>query len=306
SSQPALMILLCAVGLVLLIACVNLANLLFARAAGREKEVGIRFALGASRARLLRQFSTESVWLALLGGALGLLVAYASLGLLPLAGDVLPRVGQVRIDGWVLLFTAGVSTITGVLFGVLPALQSSRSGKLNQSLKEGGRTGHASEGATRLREGLVVGEVALAFVLLIASGLALRSLHRLLHVDGGFATEHILTFVVSLPDSYDPQPDPARQGAPPRVAAFYRDIVERIEHLPGVKAAGAGSTLPLRGDNWGKFFTPLDRALPASTDAVPHARYRAISGDYFQALGIRLIKGRLLDEHDQAGRGPAI
>jgi putative ABC transport system permease protein len=306
SSQPALMILLCAVGLVLLIACVNLANLLFARAAGRQKEVGIRFALGASRARLLRQFITESVLLSLLGGALGLLVAYASLGLLPLAGDVLPRVGQVRIDGWVLLFTAGVSTITGVLFGVLPALQSSRSGMLNQSLKEGGRTGHASEGASRLREGLVVGEVALAFVLLIASGLALRSLHRLLHVDGGFATEHILTFVVSLPDSYDPQPDPARQGAPPRVAAFYRDIVERIEHLPGVKAAGAGSTLPLRGDNWGKFFTPLDRALPTSTDTVPHARYRAVSGHYFQALGIRLIKGRLLDEHDQAGRAPAI
>ena len=305
-ARPALMVLLGAVGLVLLIACVNLANLLFARSAGRQREIAIRSAVGASRLRLLRQFFTESVLLASLGGALGLGLAYASLGLLPLAGDVLPRIGQVRIDGWVLLFTAGLSLATGILFGMLPALQNSQGPKLSESLKEGGRTGQAGASASRVRNGLVVGEIALAAILLIASGLAIRSFQRLLHVDGGFATQHILTFQVSLPSSYDPQPDPTRIGAPPPVAAFYREMVDGVEHLPGVKFAGAGSTLPLRGDNWGKYFTPLDRALPTSIDTVPHVQYRSVSGHYFQALGIRLIKGRFLEDHDQSSTAPVL
>jgi predicted permease len=298
--RPALMILLAAVGLVLLIACVNLANLLLARSAGRRKEIGIRSALGASRGRLLRQFLTETVLLALLGGATGLGLAFFSLRLLPLAGDVLPRVTHVRLDDWVLAFTAALSLATGLLFGLLPALQNAANKEVSASLKEGGRSGQAGQSRGALHAGLVISEVALAVVLLIGSGLAIRSLQRLLNVDRGFTPQHVLTFQVSLPQSYDPNPDALRIGAPPQVAAFYREFLERIEHLPGVKSAGAGSTLPLRGENWGKLFTPLDKPLPTSIDEVPHVQYRSIAGHYFQALGIHLIKGRLLDERDRA------
>jgi len=306
AARPGLSILLGAVGLVLLIACANLANLLLARSAGREKEIGIRSALGASRARLMRQFMTESLLLSGVGGVLGLVLAYFSLDLLPLAGDVLPRVKQVRVDGWVLLFTAVVAVATGLLFGLLPALNSSRARKLNQSLRAGGRTSQPGAGSNRVRNGMVVLEVAMALVLLIASGLALRCLHAYFKVDAGFSSEHVLTFDVSLPNSYDPQPDPARVNAAPRVAAFYRDMLEGIERLPGIKAAGATSSLPLQGESWTKYFTPLDRPLPTSLEKVEHAQYRSVDGRYFAALGIRLIKGRLLDEHDQPNSLPVV
>jgi putative ABC transport system permease protein len=299
-ARPALLVLLGAVGLVLLVACVNLANLLFARVSGRQKEIGIRSALGASRRRLLQQFMTESLLLAGLGGSIGLALAYFSLKLLPLTGDVLPRIQLVRVDGWVLFFTSVVSVATALLFGLLPALESSRNNKLNYSLKEGGRTSHAGSGSRRIRGVLVISEVALALVLLIASGLALRSLQRLLKVDPGFSPERVLTFDISFPQSYDPEPNPARIGAPPRLAAFYREAQARLEQLPGVKAAGAASGLPLEGENWGKFVTVLDRPLPTSLDKVDHVNYRVVSGRYFNALNIRLIKGRFLDDHDQA------
>ncbi|HLW52316.1 MAG TPA: ABC transporter permease [Candidatus Angelobacter sp.] len=304
-SRPALLVLLCAVGLVLLIACANLANLLLARFSGREKEIGIRSALGASRGRLVRQFITESLVLALISGAIGLALAYFSLGLLPMAGSVLPRIDQVRVDGWVLLLTGAVSVVTGLLFSLIPALQSSRSVKLNESLKEGGRTGHGV-GNGRLRGGLVISEVALALVLLIASGLAIRSLQKLFDVDSGFSRGQMLTFDVSLPDAYDPQPDPARLGSPPRVAEFFRETVEGIEHLPGVKAAGIISNLPLNGENWSKFFVALDRPLPSSLDATDHVQYRAVYGHTFGALGVHLVNGRFLDEHDQATTTPSV
>ena len=306
AARPGLFILLGAVGLVLLIACVNLANLLLARSAGREKEIGIRSALGASRARLMRQFITESLLLSGLGGALGLVLAYFSLDLLPLAGDALPRVKQVRVDGWVLLFTAVVAVATGLLFGLLPALNSSRAGKLNQSLRAGGRTSQAGAGNNRVRGVLVVVEVAMALVLLIASGLALRCLDAYFKVDAGFSPDHVLTFDVSLPNSYDPQPDPTRINAPPRVAAFYRDMIDGIQHLPGVKAAGAASSLPLQGDTWTKYFTALDHPLPTSLEKVEHTKYRSVDGRYFAALRIRLIQGRLLDEHDQPKTMPVV
>ena len=298
-TRPALMILLGAVGLVLLIACVNLANLLLARSAGRQKEIAIRAALGASSSRLLRQFITESILLSLLGGSLGLVLAYLSLRLLPLAKDVLPLMSQIHLDGWVLLFTLGISLLTGVLFGLIPGLQNSRSRKLNESLKEGGRTSEEG-GRNRLRTGLVISEVALAMVLLIGSGLAIRSFQRILHVDPGFDSSGILTFSVVLPQSYDPDPDPRRIGAPPQVASFYEQLLERIEQIPGVKAAGAASSLPLQGENWTKLFVALDRPLPTSFDDTPNTQYRSVAGDYFKTLGIRLIKGRLLDDHDQA------
>ncbi|HEY6253191.1 MAG TPA: ABC transporter permease [Candidatus Angelobacter sp.] len=299
-TRPALMVLLGAVGLVLLMACVNLANLLLARSAGRQKEIAIRSALGADRGRLLRQFITESVMLSLLGGSLGLALAYLSQRLLPLAKDVLPLMTQIRLDGWVLLFTLGISLLTGVLFGLIPALQNSRSRKLNESLKEGGRTSEEGGGRSRLRAGLVISEVALAMVLLIGSGLAIRSFQRILRVDAGFDSSGLLTFAVNLPQSYDPQPDPMRIGAPPKVAEFYQQLLQRMEQIPGVKAAGATSSLPLQGENWGKLFAALDRPLPTSFDDTPHIQYRPVAGDYFKTLGIRLLKGRLLDESDQA------
>lgn len=295
-----LVVLLCAVSFVLLIACVNLANLMLARSAARQKEIAIRTALGAGRKRLIRQFITESILLSLLGGALGLGLANLCLRLLPLTKDLLPRVQQVKLDGWVMLFTFVISVLTGVLFGLLPAFQSSRTLRLNETLKEGGRTSDAS-GRNGVRSGLVVAEVALAFLLLIACGLALKSFGQLMRVNRGFDPSHVLSFMVNLPDSYGRQePDPRQFGAPPKVAAFFQEFLPRIEQLPAVKAAGAVSSLPLAGENWIKFFVPLDRPVPASMDKVTTAQYRAITGHYFEALGIRLLKGRLLNEHDQA------
>src|ERR1700704_474498 len=255
--RPALIILLAAVGFVLLIACVNLANLMLARSAGRQKEIAIRSALGAGRRRLLRQFLTESILLSLVGGALGLALAYFCLELLPLARNILPRMQQIRLDSWVLLFTFATSVVTGILFGLLPALQNSRVTRLNHALKEGGRTSE-SGASGRIRASLVITEVALALVLLLSSGLALKSFIRLMHVDTGFEPGHVLSFSVNLPQSYDPDPDPRRIGAPPRVVAFFQQLLPRIEQLPGVRAAGAVSNLPLKGENWTKLFVPLD------------------------------------------------
>jgi len=297
--RPALLILLGAVGFVLLIACVNLANLMLARSAGRQKEIAIRGALGASRRRLLRQFITESILVAFIGGAIGLGLAYLCLGLLPLAKDFLPRVEYIHLDAWVLLFTVALSLLTGVLFGLLPAFQNSRTRQLNETLKEGGRTSEAS-GNHAVRKGLVISEVALALVLLIGSGLALKSFARLMHVDAGFDSAQVLTFTVSLPQVYDPQPDLRRVGAPQRVVTFFQETLSRIERLPGVKAAGAVSNLPLQGEAWTKFFVPLDHPLPANIDKVPFVQYRAVDGHFFKAMGVRAVKGRLLDEHDQS------
>ena len=295
--RPALMVLLGAVAFVLLIACVNLANLLLARSATRRKEIAIRSALGANHRRLLRQFITESILLSCLGGAVGLALAYFSLRLLPLAGDLLPRIQQVRLDGWVLLFTAAISVITGLLFGLMPAFRNSRAAGVNETLKEGGR--YSSSASTqRFRTALVISEVALATVLLAGSGLAIRSFARLLSVDPGFSADHVLTFSVNLPASYDPQPDPLRIGAPPRVTEFFEQLLSRIEQLPGVKDAGTVSSLPLQGESWGKFFFPLDRPLPVSMDKGQHVQYRAVLGHYFEGLRIRLLRGRLLNEHD--------
>jgi putative ABC transport system permease protein len=295
----ALMVLLGAVGFVLLIACVNVANLMLARSSGRQKEIAIRSALGAGRGRLFRQFITESVLLSLMGGACGLGLAYFSLRLLPLAKNILPRMQQVQLDVWVLLFTFVVSVLTGIFFGLLPALQNARVKRLNDALKEGGRTSD-SGGRSGIRKGLVITEVALALVLLVGAGLALKSFSRLLNVDRGFNADHVLSFSVSLPDSYDPDQDPRRIGAPPRVVAFFQELLPRIEQLPGVKGAGAVSSLPLQGERWGKMFVVLDRPLPTAIEQIPIIQYRAVAGRYFGAMGIPLLKGRLLDEHDLA------
>ena len=265
-----LMLLVCAVSFVLLISCVNLANLMLARSASRQKEISIRSALGAARRLLVRQFITESILLSLLGGALGLGLAYLCLRLLPLARDLLPRMQQIKLDVWVMLFTFVVSVLTGLVFGLLPAFQSSRTRRLNETPKEGGRTSGAS-GRNGVRSGLVVAEVALALLLLIASGLALKSFGQLMRVDRGFDANHVLSLMVNLPHSYErPVPDPTQFGAPPKIAAFFQELLPRIEQLPGVKAAGTVSSLPLAGENWLKFFVHwIVLFLPAWTRSRP-------------------------------------
>src|SRR5262249_20697744 len=235
-TRPALLALMGAVGFVLLIACANVANLLLARAAAREKEMAIRAALGAGRRRVLRQLLTESVLLSLPGGSCGLLLAVWGMDVLPrLIPPDLPRVEEININGWVLLFTLSLTVLTGMLFGLAPALQSAKA-NLTDSLKEGGRSviGGARH---RLRNAIVVGEVALSLVLLIGAGLVMRSFWRLMKVDPGFDSRHILAMDLSLPES--------KYADDPVTEAFYRQLLEKVQALPGVEAAAAISQLPL-------------------------------------------------------------
>jgi putative ABC transport system permease protein len=236
-SERTLSVLMAAVGCILLIACANVANLSLARGLGRQKEIAIRRALGASRGRIVRQLLTESTLLALAGGLSGILLAiWGSDLLLAIAPASLPRLSETRIDGGVLLFTLLLSLGTGVLFGLAPALQSSRD-RLTEKLKEGDRGSTA--GHARLRNGLIASEVALALMLLIAAGLLIESFAQLARVQPGFNPESVLTFNIALPD------DPYRDAA--KAAGFFDQIVRRIEELPGVKSAAAGNVLPLSG-----------------------------------------------------------
>jgi putative ABC transport system permease protein len=286
-SERTLSVLMAAVGCILLIACANVANLLLARGLGRQKEIAIRRALGASRWRIVRQLLTESVLLALVGGSLGILFAiWGSDLLLAIAPSTLPRLGETRIDGGVLLFTLLVSLATGVLFGLAPALQSSRIG-LSERLKEGDRGSTA--GHARLRNGLIVSEVALALMLLIAAGLLIESFAQLARVRPGFNPESILTFNIALPDN--PYEDRAK------AAAFFDDVVRRIENLPGVKSAAAGNVLPLSGAEEVDGFQIEGR--PTAPGLVQTANFRWITPDYFKALQIPVQRGRAFTERDK-------
>jgi putative ABC transport system permease protein len=295
--------LLMSVGLILLMACVNMACLLLARSARRQKEVALRYALGIQRRRLIQQFLTESVLLAMIAGALGLFLAYGALRLLPLAGNSLPRVQEIHLDPAVLVFTFVISIVTGLLFGLAPALRNSQT-PLSEALKEGGRTEETGRGGRRTRSALVVAEIAIALVVLISAGLVLKSFQRLLHVDAGFDPSHVLTFRVDLPQSYSADRDPIRDGAPPRVAAFFQQLVQRLEALPGAKAAGAISDLPLQGERWSKQINFPDRPAPASLDEVPSVQYRAVGGHFFESLKIGLLNGRLFNEQDTQNSRP--
>jgi putative ABC transport system permease protein len=301
--RPALFMLLMSVGLILLMACVNMACLLLARSARRQKEVALRYALGIQRRRLIQQFLTESVLLAMIAGALGLFLAYGALRLLPLAGNSLPRVQEIHLDPAVLVFTFVISIVTGLLFGLAPALRNSQT-PLSEALKEGGRTEETGRGGRRTRSALVVAEIAIALVVLISAGLVLKSFQRLLHVDAGFDPSHVLTFRVDLPQSYSADRDPIRDGAPPRVAAFFQQLVQRLEALPGAKAAGAISDLPLQGERWSKQINFPDRPAPASLDEVPSVQYRAVGGHFFESLKIGLLNGRLFNEQDTQNSRP--
>ncbi|MDQ3802556.1 MAG: ABC transporter permease [Acidobacteriota bacterium] len=288
--RPSLLILLAAVGMVLLIACANVANLLLARAAARGREIAIRTALGASRLRIVRQLLTESVTLALAGGVCGLLLALWGVDLLrSLTADNLPPTAEVGLDANVLLFTLAVSLVTGVAFGLAPALQASRM-DLNTSLKEGGRSQSGGVGRQRMRNILVVAEVALSLLLLIGAGLMLKSFFRLRQAEIGFNPQNLLTMQVSR--TVGKGEDPAR------AAAFFDQLRERLEATPGVGAAAYTGGMPMLG-------APDTSVMVAGRPApepgkAPQAVLFITSPGYLEAMGIRLVRGRFFDEHDDA------
>ncbi len=282
------MVLFGAVGFVLLIACANVANLLLTRAAGRQKEIAIRTALGARRLRLVRQMLTESCLLAVMGGGVGVLLAMWIIDLLPEIKAVnIPRIEQIGIDGRVLAVSISLSLLTGIITGLVPALRSSKL-NLSQSLNEGTRT---SAGVSRRRIGslLVVVEVALALVLLAGGGLMLKSFLRLVSVDPGFDPHNVLRLDLSLPGP--------RYAGPEQQMRFYEQLMEQIKVLPGVESVGATTQTPLSpGDNWG----PISfegRPAPAPGQQ-PYAAMRSVSSDYFRAMRVPLKKGRYFTEAD--------
>jgi len=296
--KPILMTLLAAVGFVLLIACANVASLLLTRSLGRQKEVGIRVALGASRWRVVRQLLTESVLLSLVGGALGLLIAYwgisALVSLLP-ANQIsaLPFLQTLKIDPRMLGFSFGLSVLTGIVFGLAPALQSSRL-NLSGVLKEGGRR-TSSGGSHRLRSGLVVTEIALAVVLLIGAGLLLKSLVRLLKTDPGFNPENVLTMTVVLPA--------AKYTEVNTQINFQDQLREGLQAVPGVISAGTVDILPLQPGNTTRVNVEGDPIPPPGQEL--QANIRVVSDNYFQTLGVPLVSGRMFDSSDKAN-GPQV
>jgi putative ABC transport system permease protein len=286
--RPTLWILIAAVVAVLLIACVNVAHLLLARAGAREKEIAVRIALGANSGRLLRQLLTESVFLAVIAGLCGLLIAYWGTWLLAkqAPAGLLPS-GATALDWRVLAFTLGVSVATGLAFGLAPALSSTRS-NLNLVLRSGGRGGTGGRTRTRVRDVLMVCEVASSAALLIGAGLLIRSLIRLQEVNPGFRTDHVLTMQLSLP---------AARYSGLQVGLFYEQLLRRVAGLPGVQMAGICRFLPLSGHDIGLNFQI--EGQPHLRDAdQPRAFYRTASAGYFAALGIPLLRGRVFDERD--------
>jgi len=306
--RMALFVLLGAVGFVLLITCANLANLLLARAALRQREIAIRLALGASRGRLLRQFLVESMLLSLAGAGLGLAVAYMSVDALNLVSQrMLPRAADIRVDAAVLMFTLVVATITGVLLGLAPAAHTAGA-DVNAGLKEGTRAASDSAARITLRTGLVVAQVALSLVLLTGAGLMVKSMYQLLHVQSGFSAERVLTMEINLPAEKYIDSRPERQfslDAYSRAVTFFSDTIRRVRALPGAQAVGAINGLPLMGEIWGKRLTFYDRPLPSDVNGLPPIQYRVVAGDYFRALKIRMVSGRAFTD-DDTGRAPKV
>jgi putative ABC transport system permease protein len=290
--RTALLVLLGAVGFVLLIACANVANLLLARAAAREGEIAVRAALGAGRGRLLRQLLTESLLLGGLGGVVGLLVAvWGSDFLVSLQPQGVPRLENVRISGLVIAFTGTIGLLTGLLFGIIPAIQLTSS-SLAVTLKEGGRAGTGGRSSTRLRGALVIAEMALAVMLLAGAGLLMKSFVRLQNVNPGFRPDQILTLELSLPSvGYEKDE---------RSAGFYEELLKRLTTLPGVRSAGAVMALPLTGSQFDLSFDVAGRE-PAKPGEEPTMEVRVASVDYFKTMGIPLLRGRGFTLADRDG-----
>ncbi len=285
--RPALLLLFGAVGLLLLIACANVANLLLARVTGRRKEIAVRTALGASRGRIVRQIITETTLLALAGGGLAALLSVWGVSLLrAVAPADLPRLEEIRVNASVLLFTGVISILTGILFGTAPALQLS-AGKVADSLKLGGRS---SGNVARHKVGriLMVGEIAVSFALLAGAGLLMKSVWRLIHVDPGFRTDHTVTARISLSEGAYKE-DAQR-------AVFFRQLEERIAALPGVEGSGAISELPLDGQLNDDFFRIQGRTYGPNENE--DANFRRATPGYLRAMGIPLLAGRWFEERD--------
>jgi putative ABC transport system permease protein len=289
--KPALLILLGTVGFVLLIACANVANLLLARAAVRQKEIALRLALGASRSRLTRQFLTESVLLAMFGAGLGLLLALGGIRILKtFIPATISQVQTINIDARVLIFTGLVAVLTGIAFGLAPALQASHL-NLNDTLKEGGRDAGGGSKGNRLRGLLVIGEVAVSFVLLIGAGLLINSFFHLRNLEPGFRADHLLTMKVDLSEVKYPDRE--------RRAAFFDEVIRRVRALPRVQSAAVAGNLPLtyNGDSMSIGVEGISDLPP---DQRPDVIFRAIGPGYFSTMGIPIIRGRDFTDQDKA------
>jgi putative ABC transport system permease protein len=298
SLRTSVLTLMYAVGGMLLIGCANIANLCLARGVTREREVSVRASLGAGRWRLIRQFLTENVVLALAGGILGVAVGYGTMvwlkSLVP--PNTLPQEAVVTMDTRVLLFTSAVSVLVGILFGLIPALQATNP-NLAAVMKEGGRGSTAGSGRKIIRDALVVAEIAVAFVLLAGSGLLIRSFFRLMHVDTGMDTTSVLT--VGLPTSDKQYPDPAVLNS------YFAQLTEAVKSIAGVRDVALSCAPPMSGTCYGMPFQLASKPIVDRANRQGRA-YKIVSASYFSTLGIHLIKGRFLNDHDRAGAPKAM
>ena len=286
--RSTLLVLMGAVGFVLLIACVNVANLSLARSLVRQQEMGIRMALGAGRGRLIRQLLSESFLLSVLGGLAGILIARLLLSaLIGLAPPNLPRVADVQLSGRVLLFTAALTLLTTLLFGLLPALSSTR---ITAAFSEGGRTSTWGPMRRRLFDGLLVAEISFALVVLTGAGLMTRTMYKIANVDPGFRTDHLLTMRLDI-DGTKYQDNLALQRA------FQNDVLTNVKTLPGVESAAFTLSLPIDGSRWGSVFIVGDQPVPERRH-IPTAAFNPVSAEYFKTMGIRLLQGRFFTEAD--------
>src|SRR5216683_2099456 len=296
--RQTLVVLLGVVGLVLLIACANVANLLLARAVARRREIAIRTALGAGRLRIVRQLLTESMLLSLVGGALGLALAWGLVRLLVAASpQQLPRVQEITLDLRVLLFTLGVSLLTGLLFGLAPAIAATRH-SLGHFLKEAGRGGAQGLAHNRLRGLLVVSEVAFSLVLLVCAGLLGRSFVRMLEVNPGFRPDHVVTMWMNFTS--------ANYASKGRSTQFLEQLLPRVAALPGVEGVAVSNDLPLEGDDTTTGLSEVEGRTPYQRGQQPLTGIHAINPGYFQAMGIPLLRGREFSASDNANSAPVV
>jgi putative ABC transport system permease protein len=290
--RPALLVLLGAVAFVLLIACVNVANLMLARATAREQEFAVRSALGATRVDLLTQLLAESLPIALLGGAGGVLLAIWGIRALEsLIPSDLPRFNAIAVNGEVLVFTVAISLLTAILFALMPTIQAAKA-DIQDTLRESGRSGSDGRGRNRLRGILVVSEMALALLLLVGAGLLIKTFGALRHADAGFSPDHVLTMEIQVSNDQ-------REGYENRIVQFFDELSARASRLPGVRSSGATTSLPLGvGMGWGKFVSVEGQVPPTALDQVPLVHFQLSTPGYLGAIGARLRRGRLFTGRD--------